>query len=59
MVIFKEFFIAESISDEYCFFCHWQKHNYYIRHSNRAFNARQIEISVEPVSIAKSCCFTF
>ena len=57
MVIFKAFF-AKPISYGYFFFCHRRKQNYHIRHSNRAFNAREIETSVEPVSIAKGCRFT-
>ena len=55
MVIFKFFFFAKSTSDKYCFLCHLQKQNYPIHHSNQAFNAHQIEISVKPVSIAKGC----
>ena len=53
------FFFAKSISEGYCFFCHRRKQNYYIRHSDRAFNAPQIEISVEPVSTAKGNRFTY
>ena len=49
------FFFAKSTSDKYCFLCHLQKQNYPIHHSNQAFNAHQIEISVKPVSIAKGC----
>ena len=60
MVFFKFFFFfKKSVSDEYCFFCHWWKQNYRIRHSDQAFNARQVKISVEPVSIAKGCDFTY
>ena len=60
MVIFKFFFfLVKSVSGKYCFFCHWRKQNYCKRHSDRAFNARQIEISVEPGSIAKGCHFTY
>ena len=58
MVILK-FFFVKPISYGYYFFCHRQKQNYCIRHSDRAFNARQREISVKPVSIAKGCRFTY
>ena len=58
MVVFKLFF-AKSISEEYCSFCYRRKQNYRTRHSNQAFNARQIEISVGPVSLAKGCHFTY
>ena len=55
MVIVKGFFfVAKSISDEYYFFCHRWKQNHRIRHSDRAFNAHQIEIFVATVSIAKT-----
>ena len=40
-------------------FCPLRKQNYRICHSDRAFNARQIEISVEPVSVARGCRFTY
>ena len=62
MVFFNFFFfflVAKSISEEYCSFCYQRKQNYRTRHSNQAFNARQIEISVEPVSLAKGCRFTY
>ena len=43
----------------YCFFCNWWKQNYCIHYSDQAFNARQVEISVELVSMAKDCRFTY
>ena len=59
MAICKGFFFGKSISEGYCFFCYRRKQNYYMRHSDRAFNAPQIEISVEPVSTAKGNRFTY
>ena len=58
MVISKAFFV-KYLSDDYCFFCHRRKQKYRIRHSDRAFNTRQIEISTVPVSIAKGCRFAY
>ena len=51
-------FFVKSISDK-LLFCPLRKQNYRICHSDRAFNARQIEISVEPVSVARGCRFTY
>ena len=55
---FKGFF--KKISKRHiCFFCPWRQQNYHICHSDRVFNAHQIEISVEHVSMAKGCPFTY
>ena len=58
MVILRGFF-KKSLSGTYCFFWPWRQQNYRICHSDRVFNARQIEISLEHVSIAKGCRSTY
>ena len=58
MVIFKGFF-CKIFKWQILLFCPWQKQNYRICHSDQAFNACQIEISIEPVSIAKGCHFIY